>query len=274
MKNFLLFLVLLVCASFYLGIRYNTTSDKVLRVGTECDYPPNNWKEDKETDTNVPLENEDGWYADGYDIQIAKIVAKSIGAKLEVKKFTWEDLIPALTRREIDAIFSGMLDTSERKKIISFSETYEDRETEYAILVQKNGKWSEAKSLTDFEGARFVGQEETNLDTAIEQIPGAIHLPPVASANKMLEVLNENKADAIVTDFEIINNYVKIYPNLKAIRLPKGKGFVFDYTGVCAGVRKQDIELAKEINKALKSISRHERQRIMDRSISREWDSL
>ena len=274
MKNFLLVAVMLFCATVYAGIRYNSNSDRVLRVGTECDYAPNNWEEHKQTDSNVPLANKEGFYAEGYDIQVAKIVAQSIGAKLEVKKIAWEDLIPALNRREIDAIFSGMLDTSERKQSIAFTDTYEDRVTEYAILVQKYGRWANAKKLTDFEGARFVGQEDTNLDAAIDQIPGAIHLPPVATAAEMLHAINHNEADGIITDFEIINSYVKTYPHLKAIRLPKNETFVFDYTGVCAGVRKTDVKLAKEINSALKNISQHERQKIMDRSVAREWENI
>ncbi|MBR2209166.1 MAG: transporter substrate-binding domain-containing protein [Synergistaceae bacterium] len=274
MKNFLLVAVMLFCITVYAGVRYDTKGDRVLRVGTECDYAPNNWEEHRETDSNVPLANKEGYYAEGYDIQVAKIVAKSIGAKLEVRKIAWEDLIPALNRREIDAIFSGMLDTSERKQSIAFTDTYEDRVTEYAILVQKYGRWANAKKLTDFEGARFVGQEGTNLDDAIDQLPGAIHLPPVDTAAKMIEALNRGKADGIITDFEIMSSYVKTYPHLKAIRLPKNETFVFDYTGVCAGVRKTDVKLTKEINSALKNISQHERKRLMDRSVAREWENI
>ena len=274
MKKFFLIAVLLLSASLYVGMRYAADSGRVLRVGVECDYAPNNWEENQPTAFNVPLANKEGAYAEGYDIQIAKIVAHSIGAKLEVKKIAWEDLIPALIRREIDVIFSAMLDTSERRKVINFTDTYEDRVTEYAILVQKNGAYTNSKKLTDFEGARFVGQEGTNLDVAIDQIPGVIHLPPVTTAHQMIDKLNKKEADGIITDFEIMNTYVRTYPHLKAIRLPKDETFVFDYTGVCAGVRKQDKELTKKINDALKQISQNERQRIMDRSIAKEWDSI
>ena len=273
MKNFFLLLLLVLGVSIYFGSSFSARS-RVLRVGSECDYAPNNWEENHSTDSNVPLTNNDGFYAEGYDIQIAKIVAESIGAKLEVKKIAWEDLIPALNRNEIDAIFSGMLDTSERKLEISFTDTYEDSVTEYGILVQKDGRWADAKKITDFEGARFVGQVDTNLDTAIEQIPGAVHLPPVDSVSKMFDALNDNKADGIITDYDMTASYVKTYPNLKAVRLPKDSTFVFDYTGVCAGVRKNDKKLAREINRALKKVSPRERQKIMDKSIVREWNNI
>jgi len=265
LKNFLLVAVLLLCASIFAAVHFNA-NERILRVGVECDYPPNNWEEERMSNINVPIVNKSGFYADGYDIQIAKIVAKSIGAELKIKKIAWEDLIPALNRREIDAIFSGMLDTSERKKLIDFSESYEERMTEYAILVQKDGPFADAKNLTDFVGARFVGQENSNFDDAIEQITGAIHLPPVAIASKMLEKLLKNEADGIVTDVELINSYVKNNPSLTGIIFPKDKSLVFDYTGVCAGVRKSDVNLTKEINVVLKNIPMQERQKIMDNS--------
>ena len=274
MGKFLLTLLVFLGISIYVGNSFSFQHERVLRVGTECDYAPNNWEEDHPTDSNVPLINKKDFYAEGYDIQIAKIVAESIGAKLEVKKIAWENLIPALNRNEIDIIFSGMLDTSERRQLISFTDTYEDSVTEYGILVQKDGKWSDAKNLTDFKGARFVGQADTNLDTAIDQLIGVIHLPPVISIAEMFEAINGNNADGIITDYNMTGAYVKTYPNLKAVRLSKDATFVFDYSGVCAGVRKTDKKLVQEINRALKKISPHERQKIMDRTIARDWKNL
>ena len=270
MKNFLLIVVLLVGITFYFGIHYalnNNDEERVLRIGVECDYPPNNWEEPRHTGSNVPLINKEGFYAEGYDIQIAKIVAKAIGAKLEIKKIAWNDLIPALNRREIDAIFSGMLDTSERKKLIDFTETYEEKTTEYGVFVHKDGKWADAKNLTDFSGARFIAQKDTNLDAVINQLPGAVHLQPVDTVGKVFDSLIKNEADGTIVDVQFMNSYRKIYPDLEGITFPKDKGFVFNYSGICAGIRKNDAKLADEINNVLKNLSQQDRQKIMDRAI-------
>ena len=45
---------------------------KTLRVGMEAAYAPYNWQASEESDTTIPIENVDGAYADGYDVQIAK----------------------------------------------------------------------------------------------------------------------------------------------------------------------------------------------------------
>ena len=50
-----------------------------LRVGMECAYAPNNWQESEASDTNVPIENVPGAYAEGYDVQIARIIADQLG---------------------------------------------------------------------------------------------------------------------------------------------------------------------------------------------------
>lgn len=274
MKNFALIGVLLLAVAVYAGLHFNFGSSRVFRVGSECDYPPNNWEEDRQTDSNVPIANRQGRYAEGYDIQIAKIVADSMGAKLEVYKLDWNELIAALNRKEIDAIFSSMLDTDERKKTISFSDVYEDRLAEYNVVVNQDGEFSNATKITDFSGAKFIGQRGTNTDSAINQLPGTVHLQPADSLSEMLEKLKNQEVDGIILDAEVIGMYQTSYPNMKAIKFPKGEGFNFGYTGVCAGVRKDEDKLLESINTALSGISKRERQRIMDRSIAREWDNF
>ena len=56
----------------------STTESSQLRVGMECAYAPSNWQESAATDTNVPVENVAGAYAEGYDVQIARILADQL----------------------------------------------------------------------------------------------------------------------------------------------------------------------------------------------------
>ena len=56
----------------------STTESSQFRVGMECAYAPSNWQESAATDTNVPVENVAGAYAEGYDVQIARILADQL----------------------------------------------------------------------------------------------------------------------------------------------------------------------------------------------------
>ena len=273
MRKFIILLVSLLCVYFYFEIHHRAHV-RVFRVAVECDYPPHNWEESRQTESNVQISNVEGRYAEGYDIQIAKLVAESMGATLEVKKIPWQELADALNKREVDAIFSGMLDTSARRKVMSFSDVYDVQTSVYGVMVRKNGKYSNAGRLSDFIGASFVAQKDSNLDRAIAQIKGAIHLPPVVHVSEVFDKLIQGEADATVLDLDSAGTYARVYPGFMMIRFEEGEGFKFDFTGVCAGVRKGDTKLLEEINKALKGITKHDRQRIMDQAISRNWGNI
>ena len=269
----LIAVVLVICAILTYKF-YTPKKTRVLRIGMECDYAPNNWEEKKESDSNMPLVNHPGFYAEGYDLQIAKIVADSLNANLEVKKFAWGDLPKALNEGEIDAIFSGMLDTSKRREIAVFSEPYDITKTEYTVVINTATAYMNAKTLNDFAGAKFVAQAGTHLDDVIEQIPGVIHMTPVDTVSDMLDAVIKGEADGTVINLDTGRSYEASHNNLKVIRFPEGQGFKLDFNGICAGVRKGDTKLLGEINDSLKGLSRKDRQRLMDQVIVRLWKNL
>lgn len=276
MKKYIVLLMIVACTFLfaYLGdSKKETHTVFTLRIGVECDYEPNNWEERSPTNSNVPIANHEGYYAEGYDIQIAKLVAEKIGANLEVKKIAWNNLISSLQRGEIDAIFSGMLDTRERKRTISFTETYEVSKTEYAVIVNTSTPYVMAEKLTDFKGAKFTAQRSTNLYAAISQLPGAIALPAVDTVADMLIAVTTGKADASVLNLDTARSYEVTYKNIKVIRFPENHGFNIGFNGICAGLRKNDSALIYRINEALNTITKSERKRIMEQTISRLLDN-
>lgn len=97
-----------------------------LKVGMECNYKPYNWTDNTETFGAVPIssEGQEGLYANGYDVQVAKYVANKLGLKLEVYAMEFDSLITAVNAGTIDAIVAGMSPTEERKKEIDFSTPY------------------------------------------------------------------------------------------------------------------------------------------------------
>ena len=67
-------------------------------------YAPNNWQESEATDSNVPVENVAGAYAEGYDVQIAKAIAEGLGKELVIVKLSWDGLIDALNHGQIEGV--------------------------------------------------------------------------------------------------------------------------------------------------------------------------
>ena len=109
-----------------------------LKVAMECAYEPYNWTDMQEPSFGaVPIsgEGKEGLYANGYDVQIAKYVAYSLGMDLEIYAFDWNSLLPALESGTVDAIVAGMSPTAEREKEIDFTQTY--YESNLVIIIQK-----------------------------------------------------------------------------------------------------------------------------------------
>ncbi len=239
-----------------------------LRVGMECAYAPNNWQEDTATDTNYPIENVPGAYAEGYDVQIAKIIAEDAGYELVIVKMAWSGLIEALNQGQIDAIIAGMADTAERRESINFSEPY--HVTEYGVMVNADSAYASATSINDFSGASILGQKDTMLDTVIDQMEGVNHLTPVDSVPNMISRLDQGTCDGIIVNVENSESYLASNPNFKVITFAEGDGFDLGFVGACVGLRKEDTDLLDAVNTALAGIDQETRDTLWENAVANQ----
>ena len=53
--------------------------DGVLTVGMECAYAPYNWTQADDSNGAVPIANNPGSYANGYDVMVAKKICETYG---------------------------------------------------------------------------------------------------------------------------------------------------------------------------------------------------
>lgn len=229
---------------------------KQFRVGMECAYAPSNWQEDTATDSNYPIENVPGAYAEGYDVQIAKHIADSLGCELVVVKLAWSGLIEALNQGQIDAIIAGMADTAERRESINFSDPY--HVTEYALMLLPDSQFVGGTTIHDFAGASILGQKDTKLDTVIDQMDGVNHLPPVDSVPNMISRLDQGTCDAIVINLESAPSYLALNPDYVVVTFADGDGFDLGFNGSCVGLRKSDDALCQDINASLAEYSQED----------------
>ncbi len=118
-------------------LEYEEVTDPVgtLKVGMECDSNPYNWTDVEETVKNYPISGKDGYYCNGYDVQVSAYIAYKLNMKLEVYAYEWDSLIPAVESGAIDAIIAGMSPTAERAQRIDFTDVYYD--TNFVIVVKK-----------------------------------------------------------------------------------------------------------------------------------------
>ena len=240
---------------------------KTMRVGMEAAYAPYNWQATESSDTTIPIQNVDGAYADGYDVQIAKKIADKLGMDPVAVKMNFSGLIDALNNGQIDIICAGMCATDERRKSIDFSDAYFTGG--FGLLVQKGSKYANATSLDDFSGASVLGQKDTNLDYIIDDIPGVNHLTPVDSVPAQFSQLTQGTCDAITFNTENTKGILKAYPDLVVVPFAEGKGFT-EVATVNAGLKKGQDKILSQVNEVIDAISDDERQQLWNDCMDRQ----
>ena len=249
------------------GSSDEATSTAELRVGMEVAYAPYNWQTTEETEYTIPVDGLDGQYADGYDVQIAKVVGKELGREPVAVKLKWEGIIDALLNGQIDVIIAGMAPTEERKQSIDFSDPYFTGT--YGLLVRKDGEYASATKLSDFSGASVLGQANTMLDDIIDDIPGVNHLTPADSVPSQLTQINEKRCDAITYNVENTKGLLEANPDLTNVQFEEGDGFQEQVT-TNVGVKKGQEDFLEKINAALATLSDDDRQEMFDAAVDRQ----
>lgn len=118
-KNILIAFLLLINTSLFaddINLWKNSTLNKILnkgelRVALEPGYMPFEMKDKKGRII-------------GYDVDIAKAMAKAMGVKLKIEETAFDGIIAGLLTNKYDIIISGMTITQQRNLKINFSDPY------------------------------------------------------------------------------------------------------------------------------------------------------
>lgn len=238
-----------------------------IRIGMEAAYAPYNWQVSEPSQYAIPIDNVKGAYADGYDVQIAKIVCSALGGQPVAVKQSFSGLIDSLNNGQIDLIIAGMSATPERKQSVDFSDQY--FVGYFGLFVKEGSKYASATKLSDFSGATVLGQKDTMLDSVIDEIPGVIHKTPVDSVPTVFSNLLQGTVDAVTYNTENEKGYMKQNPGIVPVHFAKGHGFKQE-VDCNVGMRKGSKKLLKLVNKTLKGVSKEERDQMWNACLERQ----
>ncbi|MDF2485046.1 MAG: transporter substrate-binding protein [Herbinix sp.] len=237
--------------------------DGKFRVGMEAGYAPFNWTQSDNSNGGVAIDG-GAEFAGGYDVEIAKKIAESLGKELVVVKTEWDGLVPALTSGKIDAIIAGMSPTAERKETIDFSDNY--YKSVLVMVVKKGGAFEGATSIQDFSGAKVSAQLNTFHYSVIEQINGVDIQPAMDNFPAMRVALESGVIDGYVSERPEGVSASAANENFAMVEFTEGFVTSEDDTAIAVGVEKGS-ELTAKINEALSGISEEERISIMEAAI-------
>ncbi len=185
----------------------------------------------------------------GFDIEIAKIIAKNYGRGLKIEVMDFSELIPAVQEGRVDMVVCAVTITDARKEIIDFSNPY--YETSQVLIVRKE-RQEEFLNITSSEELGATKNLAAERGTF-----GSVLAKNVATKSPVLEdvfgvLLGElqlDNVDAIVMDGDIARVTILQYNDL--VIVPHIK-FPAEYYGIV--VRKGNSALLGSINKTINEI--------------------
>ena len=239
-----------------------------LRVGMEAAYAPYNWQATEESDTTIPIENVEGAFADGYDVQVAKRIAEELGMEPVAVKMDFGALVDSLNNGTIDIICAGMSVTPERAESADFTDSYIDDEV--IIVVKKDSDYADATKLSDFAGASVLGQKDTFYDDLIDEIPDVNHMTPVATVPLVVDAIENGTCDAITFSSMSLPNLLENYPDLMKVELEEGEGFSDPSNPDNAAIAKGNDEMLDRLNEIIAGITEEERLEIWQDCMDRQ----
>lgn len=190
-KLSLFFVVALAVLSFSAGsVVADTLADiqkrGTLRVGMEPGYMP------------FELTNQKGEII-GFDVDMAKRMAKAMNVELELVSTAWDGIIPALLTNKFDILMSGMTLTQERNLTVNFA-------TPYILIGQsillKKELADAVSSYKDLSDAKYtVGSKlgTTGEQATKRMIANAKYISYETEQEGVMELVN-GKIDAFIYD--------------------------------------------------------------------------
>ncbi|MGG7325446.1 transporter substrate-binding domain-containing protein [Clostridium baratii] len=183
----------------------------------------------------------------GFDVELAKEVAKDLGVKLTFKEMKFDALLTALPAGQIDMIISGMNPDEERAKVMDFSDIYYT--AQHGVLVNKKDL-DKYKAVEDLKSAKVGAQMgSTQADITKEKIK-AENPTLLANVNNLILELKSGKIDALVTEKPVAEMAIK---NNNELALSKIE-FKDETGGNAIAVKKGEKELVEQVNKTIKRL--------------------
>ena len=182
----------------------------VIVLGTSADYPPfesmalNSDLDAKYDEIVVANGKEPNSYY-GIDIAMAKAIAKKMGKELQIVNMSFDNLITALGKGEIDFVIAAMEKDGEREKGATPSDPYYTDLP--AMIVVKKENLSKYTTMADFSG-KTVGAQSgtTKLDVVTDVMTGA-QSKALASVTDLINEVIYDKVDAVVLDGAVAKKY-------------------------------------------------------------------
>jgi len=148
----------------------------------------------------------------GFDIDMAKAMAETMGVKLELKSMPFDQLIPALEQGKVDVVLSNMTMTVERNMRVAFAGPYFVSGKCLVTKEQEIAQVDEPEDLKEADAKIAVVKGTTSENFVKELLPQAKRMA-VENVDKGTNMVAKGEVNAFLTDFPICLSVMKRFPD-------------------------------------------------------------
>ena len=234
MKKFFALIMILTTAIFTGCGQSQNASTEIFTIGLDDEYAPLGFRDENN-------------HIVGFDVDLAKEVARRMGVKFEFKPIDWNDKERLLTSGEIDIIWNGFDITPARERYALYSKPYmENRQ----IVLVKEGNEHSIYSEGDLVGKRVGTQAGSTSVCIVEGNPRLkdefAEFKTYPNYGRALQALTDGEVDALIAD-ELLSRYTvaKNPDKFEVVEVSIGSA-----CEIGIGFRKDDVELRDRVQKA------------------------
>ena len=209
-------------------------------LGVSADYPPYEF--------HKTINGEDKIV--GFDIALARQIAKDIGVELHIKEMGFDSLLGSLKTGKADMIVSAMTPTPERKKEVAFSDSY--LTVGQSVVVRKDDL-DKYKSVMDFKGEKVGVQKQTTQETVAKDELAGAQITSLEKVTDLILNLQQKKVAGVVVEEPVAAAYVQTN---SALALSKVKFTNSDYDCAVAVPKDAPAYLAS-VNQTIRKVKKN-----------------
>jgi len=183
---------------------------------------------------------------DGFDVNIARKIADSLGVKLEIVPVGSNDRVPFLMTDKIDAVMGGMTRNADRLKVIDFTDPVNTEVL--GVLTTQDKPYKDWTQLNDPSVRLVQVRGTTPVKLIQEKLPKA-QLLLLDNYPDAVRTIAQGRADALIDVLDFMLSYTKNYSTKWRV---VDEPIEVDYD--CIGVKKGNVALTERLNKEIATL--------------------
>lgn len=187
----------------------------------------------------------------GFDVDLAREIAKDLGVELEIKELSFDALLTTLQSGQVDVIISGLSATEERRKTVDFSNPY--YHSPEVVLTTKDNL-DKFNDFNDLKGKKIGIQLSSLQDKLMQTLLPDGNYTKIESMNTLFLSLKSKQIDAIVTSKDVCQMAIAANPEFVIADKIAIDDSSLNSPGVGVAMRKNSASLQAQINNTIKRL--------------------